>query len=338
MILSWNTTKRCNLYCKHCYRESDENPALNELTTEEGYKLIDEISRTKAFKILILSGGEPLIREDLEDLARHAKKRGLIPVLGTNGTLITKQRAKALKEAGVAAVGISLDSVCPEKHNVFRQTPEAFKKAILGIKNAREAGIRVQINPTITKDNVGEIEELIEMAEGLDAGAVHPFFLVEAGRGKCMTENALSNEEYFKALESILALQTSSQVELKPTCAPQFMSLAKSMGLKTRFTRGCLAGTSYCCILPSGQVHVCPYLPIEAGHVRENGFDEIWKESDVFVKLRKQSNYKGACGSCQDHSICGGCRARAYYNTGDYMKADPMSDHCYKKEEGLNES
>jgi len=330
MILSWNTTKKCNLYCKHCYRESDENPALNELSTQEGYKLIDEISRTQAFKILILSGGEPLVRQDLEDLARHAKKRGLIPVLGTNGTLITKERARTLKEAGVAAVGISLDSICPQKHNEFRQTPGAFEKAIVGIKNAREAGIRVQINPTITRDNVEEIEDLIEMAQGLGAGAVHPFFLVEAGRGKCMTENALSDEEYFRALRKIMELQTNSQVELKPTCAPQFMSLAKAMGVKTRFTRGCLAGTSYCCILPSGQVHVCPYLPIEAGHVREKAFDAIWTESEVFNKLRSQSNYQGQCGTCQDHDICGGCRARAHYKTGDYMKADPMSDHCFK--------
>ncbi|WP_430885586.1 radical SAM protein [Fusibacter sp. JL216-2] len=337
MILSWNTTKRCNLYCKHCYRESDENPALNELTTEEGYKLIDEIARTKAFKILILSGGEPLIRPDIEDLARHARTRGLIPVLGTNGTLITKERAKTLKEAGVAAVGISLDSVCPEKHNDFRQTPEAFEKALAGIKNAHDEGIRIQINPTITKDNVDEIDSLIEMAEKLKAGALHPFFLVEAGRGKCMTENALSDEEYFEALKKIMTLQGTSQVELKPTCAPQFMSLAKSMGVKTRFTRGCLAGTSYCCILPSGQVHVCPYLPIEAGHVRDKAFDEIWSESEVFIKLRGQVNYEGLCGTCEDHNICGGCRARAYYKTGDFMTADPMSAHCYKRQEGLDE-
>lgn len=229
MILSWNTTKRCNLYCKHCYRDSDENPEKNELSLEEGKQLIDEIHKTGIFfRILILSGGEPLLRDDLEDLAAHAKSKGLIPVLGTNGTLLTPERAKSLKEAGVAAVGVSLDSVYASSHDGFRQTPKAFEEAIRGIKNAREAGMRVQINPTMTKNNVDEMEDLVKLSIELGAGAMHPFFfLVEAGRGKCITENALSNDEYFKALENVLELQSQYEIELKPTCAPQFMSLAK---------------------------------------------------------------------------------------------------------------
>lgn len=176
MILSWNTTKRCNLYCKHCYRESDEKAAENELTLLEGKKLIDAIQKTGKFRIIILSGGEPLLRNDLEEIARYVKSRGMIPVLGTNGTLLTKERAKSLKEAGVAAVGISIDSVESSKHNAFRQTPDAYEGARQGIENAIEAGLRVQINPTITKDNVHEIEAIIEQAESWGASSVHPFF------------------------------------------------------------------------------------------------------------------------------------------------------------------
>lgn len=331
MILSWNTTKRCNLYCKHCYRESDDHKAENELTTEEGFQLIEQIKATGKFKILILSGGEPLLRKDLEELAAHAKGQGLIPVLGTNGTLLTKERAKSLKKAGIAAVGISIDAVNREQHDAFRQRDGAFDKAIEGIKNAIDVGLRVQINPTITKDNVNDLEKFITLARELGATAVHPFFLVEAGRGKCLSDNALSDQNYFEALETVMDLQKTSDIELKPTCAPQFMSIAKEMDMPLRFTRGCLAGISYCCILPNGDVHVCPYLPLEAGNVRTESFETIWASSPIFLKLRDKEEYKGNCGTCSHHSICGGCRARAYYKTGDFLDQDPMSSHCFKQ-------
>lgn len=331
MILSWNTTKRCNLYCKHCYRDSDEHKAENELSTEEGFRLIEQIKETGIFKILILSGGEPLLRADLEELVAHTKKQGMIPVLGTNGTLLTKERAKSLKEAGVAAVGISIDAINREQHDGFRQTKGSFDKAKEGIKNALEAGMRVQINPTITKDNVKDLENFVTLATEIGASAVHPFFLVEAGRGKCLSDNALSDDAYFEALKTVMSLQKDSQVELKPTCAPQFMSIAKEMEIPMRFTRGCLAGISYCCILPNGDVHVCPYLPLEAGNVRNESFKIIWETSPIFLKLRDKELYEGNCGDCDHHSICGGCRARAYYKTGDFLDQDPMSNHCFKQ-------
>lgn len=334
MILSWNTTKRCNLFCQHCYRESDGQCAENELTTEEGLKLIDQIKEAGLFRILILSGGEPLLRDDLEQLAAHAKALGLIPVLGTNGTLLTKKRARSLKDAGVAAVGISIDSVHKAQHDAFRQTPGAYEQALTGIENALEAGMRVQINPTLTQDNVEELDALIQMAEKWGVHALHPFFLVEAGRGKCISENALSNAAYFEALKKVVQKQPHVNIELKPTCAPQFMTLAKNMGIPMRFTRGCLAGIGYCCILPDGEVHVCPYLPIKAGNVREMPFNEIWETSPVFKALRSSENYEGHCGSCQNHSICGGCRARAYYQNGHYLKEDPMSTYCYQPKGG----
>lgn len=335
MILSWNTTKRCNLYCKHCYRDSDDQAAENELSLEEGLQLIDEIKATNAFRIIILSGGEPLLRKDLEDLAAHVKACGMLPVLGTNGTLLTNERAVSLKRAGVAAVGVSLDSVVAANHNRFRQTENAFEKAVEGIQNAIEAGMRVQINPTLTRDNIGELEALIELAQDLGASSLHPFFLVEAGRGKCMVENALSEAAYFDALKQVLQKSQHTTVELKPTCAPQFMSLAKEMGIETRFTRGCLAGVGYGCILPDGMVHVCPYLPVEAGDVRKMSFYEIWQNSPVFEALRKVDNYKGNCGQCEYHVICGGCRARAFYQNGHYLAEDPMSKTCFKAQEGL---
>ncbi len=337
MILSWNTTKRCNLYCKHCYRDSDAHEAENELTTEEGFRLIDQIKATGIFKILILSGGEPLLREDLEQLVAHAKEQGLVPVLGTNGTLLTKERASRLKEAGVAAVGISIDAITSAQHDGFRQTKGSFDKAIEGIKNAIEVGMRVQINPTITKDNVSDLNKIVSLARDLGASAVHPFFLVEAGRGKCISDNALSDQGYFEALKTVMTIQKESEIELKPTCAPQFMAIAKEMDIPMRFTRGCLAGISYCCILPNGDVHVCPYLPLEAGNVRVMDFDSIWATSPIFLELRNKELYKGNCGECSHHEICGGCRARAYYKTGDFLDRDPMSSYCFRPSRCLDE-
>ncbi|QGU94626.1 radical SAM protein [Clostridium bovifaecis] len=327
MIVSWNITKKCNLYCKHCYRDSMLKDFKDELTTEEGEKLIREIALS-GFKILILSGGEPLMRKDLLHLISFARKEGLIPVLGTNGTLITEEAAKDLKRAGIMGAGISIDSAQEDKHDGFRQTRGSFKSALNGIENCLKEKIRVQINCTVTKDNKDEILDMVEFAKEKGASAMHPFFLVEVGRGKDMADKALREQEYISLIDDILDKQLSTDIELKPTCAPQFMVRAKKKGINMRFTRGCIAGIAYCCILPNGDVNICPYLQVKAGNVKEKSFYDIWKNSEVFNKLRNYDCYEGECGRCQHISICGGCRARAYKTTGDCFQEDPMCSVC----------
>ena len=158
--------------------------------------------------------------------------------------------------------------------------------------------------------------------------AVHPFFLVPTGRGKDIEEEAVKSENYFKMIKTVLEKQKVVPIELKPTCAPQFMPMAKEMDIPMRYSRGCLAGIAYCCIIPNGDVHICPYLPISTGNIREKSFDKIWKESEIFNKLRDFSKYEGKCGKCGSVEICGGCRARAYYySEGNYMAEEPW---CYK--------
>ncbi|MFZ5968445.1 MAG: radical SAM protein [Bacillota bacterium] len=330
MIISWNITKRCNLYCEHCYRDSSHQYYDGELNTMEGKKLIEEIARA-GFRILILSGGEPLMRDDLFEFASHARSMGLKPVIGTNGTLITFETAKRLKAAGIDAAAISIDHLHGEHHDRFRNTPGCFQEAVEGVKNCMEAGIRVQINTTITKENKEYILDITDFARKMGATSHHPFFLVEVGRGENIEYLSLENEEYIRLIHSILDKQLETEIELKPTCAPQFMAFAKQKEMKMRFTRGCIAGIGYCCILPNGDVHICPYLPVEVGNVRVTPFDRIWKDSAIFNDLRDFSKYKGKCGSCSNLSICGGCRARAYKKTGDYLEGDPVSDYCYKK-------
>ena len=321
MIVSWNTTNACNMYCDHCYREAGCK-AEEELSTSEAKTMLEQIARA-GFKIMIFSGGEPLLRPDILELVAYATKLGLRPVFGTNGTLITLDMAHKLKAAGAMGMGISLDSMDAKKHNEFRKFPNAWEGAVQGMKNCREAGLPFQIHTTVMDWNSHELEAMTDFAVELGAVAHHFFFLVPTGRAKTIEAESLRAEQYEAVLTRIMKKQQEVDIELKPTCAPQFMRIAAQMGVKTRFRRGCLAGTAYCIISPRGKVQPCAYLNMELGDVRETPFDEIWKNSEVLNTLRTLE-YKGGCGSCEFKRVCGGCRARAAcYNDGDYMSEEP---------------
>lgn len=321
MIVSWNTTNACNMYCAHCYRDAGCK-ADEELNTAEAKRLLEQIARA-GFKIMIFSGGEPLMRPDILELVRYARSLGLRSVFGTNGTLITEEMAVLLKEAGAMGMGISLDSMDKEKHDKFRSFPGAWDGAVRGMRNCRKAGLPFQIHTTIMDWNESEIESITDFAVAEGAVAHHFFFLVPTGRAVSIEEESLRAEAYEATLTRIMNKQKQVSIELKPTCAPQFMRIAAQMGMKLRFGRGCLAGTSYCIISPRGQVQPCAYLNLPLGDVRETPFDEIWQNNEVLKKLRTLE-YKGGCGSCEYKVKCGGCRARAaYYNDGDYMAEEP---------------
>ncbi|AWI04156.1 heme d1 biosynthesis radical SAM protein NirJ2 [Clostridium drakei] len=320
MIVSWNTTNKCNMYCSHCYRDSGKE-YKEELTTEQGKKLIEQIAKA-GFRMMIFSGGEPLMRNDIFQLIQYASDLGLIPVLGSNGTLITLEIAEKLKKSGARSVGISLDSLDEEKHNKFRSHENAWKNTVQGMKNCKEAGLKFQVHTTVMKWNKEEILDITDFTVKIGASAHHIFFLVPTGRGNEIEEQALDNKEYKIMLENIMKKQQEVNIELKPTCAPQFVKIAESLGVKTRFKRGCLAGISYCIVSPKGNVQPCAYLMETAGNVKEKAFNDIWNESNIFKNLRSL-DYKGSCGQCSYKESCGGCRARAaHYNNGDYMSGE----------------
>ncbi len=319
MIISWNITKACQRACRHCYRDAGHTDK-NELTTAEGLELVDEIAKA-GFKILILSGGEPLLRSDVYDLIARAKTRGMRPVLGTNGLLIDRQVARKLKEAGLARAGISLDSIEERIHDDFRQQPGAWKGTVAAMRICREEGLDFQVHTTVTTYNYKDVEKITDFAVEIGAKAHHIFFLVPTGRGKDLPA-IISSQDYQALLRKILAKQAEVAIELKPVCAPQFIPLSQEMNKPTRFQRGCLAGVSYCCILPNGEVHPCPYFPTRVGNVREEKFSAMWKGHPLFEELRK-AEYSGPCGECQHKLTCSGCRARAYALSGDYMQTDP---------------
>ena len=321
MIVSWNVTNACNMFCDHCYREAGCK-AEEELSTEEAKTLLEQIARA-GFKIMIFSGGEPLIRPDILELVSYATSLGLRSVFGTNGTLITLEMAQKLKDAGAMGMGISLDSMDKKKHNEFRKFEGAWEGAVQGMRNCRAVGLPFQIHTTVMDWNNHELEAITDFAVAEGAVAHHFFFLVPTGRAKTIEAESLRAEQYEETLTRIMKKQTEVDIELKPTCAPQFMRIAAQMGIKTRFRRGCLAGTAYCIISPRGKVQPCAYLNMELGDVRETPFDEIWKNNEVLNTLRTLE-YKGGCGECEFKRACGGCRARAaYYHEGDYMAEEP---------------
>jgi len=319
MLISWNTTRACNLKCKHCYRDAGEKEK-NELNFSEAGALLEEIKKA-GFRIVVLSGGEPLLRKDIYDICAYGKRLGLRMVLGSNGTLLDRSSAERLKAAGLSRAGVSLDSINAENHDQFRGVKGSFDLVHKGMQNMLDSGLEFQVHTTVTRHNYTEMEEMVDYVAELGAAAYHVFFLVPTGRGKEEAENLISPSEYFRLIAYILDRQKDLAMELKPVCAPQFMPLAKNKGLDLRFARGCLAGTHYCCVLPNGDVHPCPYLPLNLGNVREIPFSKIWSDNPVLQKLRTL-DYSGACGTCKNKDICGGCRARAYYHSGDFMAED----------------
>lgn len=309
------------MFCEHCYRDAGCK-AEDELSTQEARTLLEQISKA-GFKIMIFSGGEPLLRTDIVELVSYATTLGLRPVFGTNGTLLTLELARQLKDAGAMGMGISLDSLDKDKHDTFRKYSGAWEEAVRGMKYCREVGLPFQLHTTIMEWNANEIEAITDFAVDLGAVAHHFFFLVPTGRAVSIEEESLKAQAYEDTLTRIMKKQQTVDIELKPTCAPQFMRIAKQMGVKVRFNRGCLAGTHYCIIGPKGQVQPCAYLNIPLGDVRATPFDEIWKNNEVLKNLRTL-DYKDGCGTCEYKNACGGCRARAaYYNSGDYMAEEP---------------
>jgi radical SAM protein with 4Fe4S-binding SPASM domain len=309
-IISWNVTYRCPLRCSHCYNSAGEGHLHSELLTAEGKDLLRQLADAGA-GIIILSGGEPLLREDIFELARYGTSLGLRMAMGTSGVCITDEVAGELRDSGIRKVAVSLDSTRPAVHDRFRGYPGAFDRAVRGIILLKEHRVPVQLNVTVTRENYGEIPEIIRFGKELGIRDIHLFFLVPTGRGSTITD--ISPEMYEKMIRDVLILSAETGVLVRPTCAPQFMRIAHELGLvRKEWKRGCIAGRWYCRIDPAGEVTPCPYLPVSLGNITRTPFGEIWEHSPVLALLRNTSRLEGKCGRCEYAGVCGGCRARAY--------------------------
>lgn len=219
------------------------------------------------------------------------------------------------------AAGVSLDSLDPAKNNAFRKLDDAYQLTVEGMRNLKEAGVPFQIHTTVMDWNVSELEAITDFAIEIGAMAHHIFFLVPTGRAVNIEDEALKVVEYEKTLARVMEKQRTVPIEIKPTCAPQFIRVADKKGVPLRFSKGCLAGISYCIISPTGDVQPCAYLDMRLGNVKEQPFDKIWRENEVLQRLRTLE-YQGKCGVCDYKERCGGCRARANYYSGDFMAED----------------
>ena len=320
LVVSWNVTRECNLKCSHCYINASEDKLNGELTTKDGKKLMDQISKVSQ-PLLVLSGGEPLLRPDIYELIKYGSSLGLKMGLGSNGSLIDEPAAAKLKTSGVATVSISLDSHISDQHDDFRGVQGAWEKAVDACKALTKNNVLVQVNTTLTHQNYSQIDDIMSLAEGIGVENFHLFFLVPTGRGKKIAD--ISPQKYEDMITRTFAKVSNHTLNVRPSCAPQFMRIAKNMGLDMRqWIRGCIAGMYYCRIYPNGDVTPCPYLPIKLGNIRQQSFEEIWFNSPVFRALRDPNALKGKCGACEYRVLCGGCRARAYGLSGEFI------DYC----------
>lgn len=358
-LIFWETTAGCNLECIHCRRITVANQLLpQDLTTAEALDMVDQIA---AFgrPIFVLSGGEPLFRPDIFDIARHAASAGLIVALATNGTLITADVARKIKESGIRRVSVSFDGADAPTHDIFRG-PGAFDKAITGMAHLREVGVPCQINTTVASHNVHQMPETLALAKKMGAVALHLFLLVPVGCGVEIAEDKqISPEEYEAVLNWMYDVEMVGDIELKATCAPHYFRIVRQRQAEERrmgifrerpesmhrqqhggnvhtgghpgghpamnaMTKGCLAGTGVTFISHRGEVFPCGYLPVEAGHIRRQSFQEVWQTSPLFAELREPDLLGGKCGLCEFRKICAGCRARAFGTDGDYLGEEPF--------------
>jgi radical SAM protein with 4Fe4S-binding SPASM domain len=296
-------------------------PAKRELTTDECIDLIDEL-KTLGTEMLILTGGEPLLRNDIYEIAQYASSHDIWVVMGTNGVLVTDKVAEKMVECGVKGVGISIDSLDPETHNEFRGGRDAWTHSVRALEVCRTHGLQVLVQTTVMEMNRHEIPEMIAFAREKGAWAFNLYFLVRTGRGQEM--NDLSAETTEDILKELVELQDEYRPMLvRSKCAPQFKQIAYDAGQGGLESGGCMAGTQYCRITPNGDVTPCPYMDLVVGNVLDQSFTEIWETAPELLELRDLSKLKGRCGACEFKELCGGCRCRAYADSGDYLQEDP---------------
>jgi AdoMet-dependent heme synthase len=356
-IVAWESTVACNLACVHCRASAQTAPEPDELTTAEVFDLIDQLAEFSR-PIFVISGGEPLMRPDIYDIAAYGTQRGLRVAVSPNGTLLTSEAVDKLQVAGVRRISVSIDGSTAGRHDAVRGVPGAFESAMAGLARCRAAGLGFQLNTTVMRQTRDDLSAVRDLAVRISAEAWHVFMLVPTGRGKI--DDEVSPQEYEEILEEIYAMTKTSPIPIRVTCGPHFMRIVAQHrrqdrdqpnlvqprhashgrpgdnrrghpGSLDRTTRGCLAGDGYCFISHRGDITPCGYFPVVAGNVRQQPFRDTYLESALFRSLRALESYGGKCGACEFLRVCGGCRARAYSLTGDYLAEEPYCTYQPRK-------
>jgi AdoMet-dependent heme synthase len=324
-VVAWNLTQRCNLACAHCYISAGSwHGEAGELTTAECRRIADEIVALNPAPMFVLSGGEPLLRQDLEAIAEHATARGATAVVGTNGTLLRDDRIRSLKDAGVQGFAVSLDSLDAGYHDRFRHGTGALADTMAAVDRLAAHRLDFLVQTTVTRGNRHELPALAGWAAERGAVAFNVYFLVETGRGAGMRGLGPAENEAVLALLVELETRYRGRMMVRSKCNPALMrhvaERAPDSPLMSYQTR-CPCGVHYCRITPEGRVTPCPYTPVVAGDLRSHSFAEVWWGSPVLRSLRDGAP-GGKCGRCEYRELCGGCRARAHAVTGDLLAED----------------
>lgn len=343
--IAWEITRRCNLQCVHCRSSSElevkEHPDFSFTAAK---KIIDDITGY-ASPVLVLSGGEPLLRDDVFDIASYGTEKNLRVCLATNGTLVTPDICKNIKKSGMKMVSLSIDGATPETHDDFRNQKGAFAGTMNAIELFNRYEIPFLVNSSFTLRNRKEIPEIYKMVKELGAAAWYMFMIVPTGRGEDIMAELIPQKVYDEILEWHYEIeQQENDLLMRPTCAPHYYRIvyekAKEKGEKvqrrnlkfsTGGSKGCLAGQLICLIDVDGNILPCSYFPKSAGNILETPFQTIWEDAKLFHNLRSFKEYKDNCGKCEYNGVCGGCRARAYAISGDYLGGEPFCNYIPKK-------
>lgn len=351
-VIVWNITRQCNLKCIHCYAKADAGTAENELSTAEGMALIDDLAEM-GVPVLLISGGEPLMRKDMPDLAAYAVKKGMRAVISTNGTLITREKAKILKDIGLSYVGISIDGT-RDINDKFRGISGAFSAAIEGVRNCLEAGIKVGLRFTVNRFNVDEIPALFDILEEMHVPRICFYHLVYAGRGSTLVNDDLTHEQTRKAVDLIIDRTKALHDKGMPTevltvdnhaDGPYlYLRLKKEDPVRAQevlelleMNEGNNSGRGIGCVSWDGEVHADQFWRHNSfGNIRQRRFSEIWTDisNPLMKRLKEKKKYvTGRCAACRWLDICAGnFRVRAEAVTGDLWAPDPA---CYLTNEEI---
>jgi radical SAM protein with 4Fe4S-binding SPASM domain len=348
-IVSYTITKACNLRCLHCHVSARE-PMPNELNLQEAMQAVDEMADLGT-QAIIFSGGEPLLRKDFVlALANYCQDAGIIPAMLTNGVLLDSKVAWELKEAGILAVGLPIDSIDQATHDKLRNVPGSFEKAVKAIGVCLDVDLEVVVTTMALKSTFAEIPKRIDFIADLGVDEVAVYDLIPVGRGENMMDEAMTQEQRIKLVRYLQFLQEDTEMvftmsggqPLYPEVATEMHKQngthPKDLLLKQFWVHnpvGCHAGTSYFSLRPNGDVYPCTFLPIKVGNIREQSLRDIWYNSKILNELRDRRNLKGKCGTCEYRETCGGCRGRAYTCTGDYFESDPSCLRDLMEEEGV---
>lgn len=331
-LVAWEVTRACDLACQHCRAVAQPHADPRQLSTDEAYRLVDQIAAFREPVILILTGGDPLKRPDIFAIAERASRTGLRVVMSPSGTQVTPASVAELKRAGVQRISVSLDGSTAALHDDFRRVSGAFDQATASVAYAREGGLPFQINTTVTRHNRHDLADMLRLAVELGAVTWDVFMLVPTGRGTVQME--ITPAEYEETLRFVYGASQTSPIQVKMTCAPHYkrIQLQERRSAAQRpprhaghgFSRGCMAGVGFCFVSHIGEVGGCGYLPLLAGNVRQAPLTEIYRESSLFKSIRDANLLQGRCGICEYRVVCGGCRARALAATGNYLDEEPF--------------